>query len=301
MPIALAIASKAMGVTTQELMKMMEQGQLMANEFLPKFSKELRTAAREGDALAEGLKTSRIAMQRAGVAFNLNVLEAFDRGVEGGLSDFFNNIASVLKDTTPFWKVLGTAVGAVASVLGFLIKVGYQVIRPIITLVSAIVDAGKAMLDLATATEKSKSSTGELIEEISTLSYIFRGLAAIVVLPFAMLEYALDKVSAKMEKVRDGSLGLRDTFDQASLWGAKQVGIIGGAALQFAGLEDAGDAAFAMARRAQMNSDKIGMSASNSVTVNADIKVDGSGDPEAVARAVADTLNFEISKAVEIN
>ena len=40
-PGALSIASRAMGVTTKELYKMMEQGKLMANDFLPKFANQI--------------------------------------------------------------------------------------------------------------------------------------------------------------------------------------------------------------------------------------------------------------------
>jgi tape measure domain-containing protein len=57
MPGALSIASRAMGVSTQELYKMMEQGKLMASDFLPKFAsqlkKELGGAAAEASANAQ--------------------------------------------------------------------------------------------------------------------------------------------------------------------------------------------------------------------------------------------------------
>lgn len=57
MPGALNIASRAMGVSTQELYKMMEQGKLMASDFLPKFAiqlkKELGGAAAEASGNAQ--------------------------------------------------------------------------------------------------------------------------------------------------------------------------------------------------------------------------------------------------------
>lgn len=52
LPGAIQIASRAMGVTTEELSKMLEQGKIVASEFLPKFAAEMKRtfgpAAREG-------------------------------------------------------------------------------------------------------------------------------------------------------------------------------------------------------------------------------------------------------------
>ena len=48
MPGAFQIAARAMGVTTTELGKMLEQGQVIADDFLPKFAKQLELELGEG-------------------------------------------------------------------------------------------------------------------------------------------------------------------------------------------------------------------------------------------------------------
>lgn len=59
LPNALGIASRAMGVSTQQLMKMMENGELMAVDFLPRFAAELKKtfqgAAMEAKNSAQGI------------------------------------------------------------------------------------------------------------------------------------------------------------------------------------------------------------------------------------------------------
>jgi hypothetical protein len=212
MPIALAIASKAMGVTTQELMKMMEQGQLMANEFLPKFSKELRSAAREGDALAEGLKTSRIAMQRAGVAFNLNVLDAFDVGVESGLSDMFNLIAGSLEDSAPFFRIVGRLVGFLAKTFGVLLKVVSTLFRPLTMLWDAVFQ------DTENNMAKTKDGIDGISSSLEVLVRVFKFLAAVVLTPFALLEAALDKAQGFIDNFlgkNSNKLGIEVAANQA--------------------------------------------------------------------------------------
>ena len=52
MPGAFQIAARAMGVTTSELGRMLEQGQIIAEDFLPKFAKQLEEELGEGAAKA---------------------------------------------------------------------------------------------------------------------------------------------------------------------------------------------------------------------------------------------------------
>lgn len=52
MPGAFQIAARAMGVTTSELGRMLEQGEIIADEFLPKFAKQLEEELGEGAAKA---------------------------------------------------------------------------------------------------------------------------------------------------------------------------------------------------------------------------------------------------------
>lgn len=68
LPGAFGIAAKAMGVTEQQLGKMMEKGELMAKDFLPKFAKALRKDF--GDAATDAASSPTATWQRF-----LNMLE----------------------------------------------------------------------------------------------------------------------------------------------------------------------------------------------------------------------------------
>ena len=48
LPGAFQIASRAMGVTTQELGEMLQRGEVLVEDLLPKLAKELRSSVAEG-------------------------------------------------------------------------------------------------------------------------------------------------------------------------------------------------------------------------------------------------------------
>ena len=56
LPGAFGIAARAMGVTTSELDKMMRDGKLLSNEFLPKFAKELKNTFGNGGKEVQGMQ-----------------------------------------------------------------------------------------------------------------------------------------------------------------------------------------------------------------------------------------------------
>jgi len=167
-----------MGVTTKELMKMMENGQLVTSEFLPKFTKELRKAVREGNALGEGLKTSRVALQRFGNSFRLNVLDAFESGAEAGLTDLFNSLSTAVQDSAPLFKVLGRIIGSTLSVVGDLILAFQQLVRPVASLF-----------------EMMTGSAWESNEALNAVLSTIKTLYAWLLLPFALLEKLNDELS----------------------------------------------------------------------------------------------------------
>lgn len=171
LPAAVPLAAKAMGVTTQELFKMMEQGQLVASDFLPKFTKTLREAVREGNALGEGLNTSRVAMARFGTSFKLNILDSFDAGMEGGMADFFNSLTTFTKEMAPIFRVLGKFVGTVLSYLGDLFMIVGQITRPLRLFLDALVNGG----------EDGRSAIDGLVK-------VFRTLYFWILAPFAALQ-----------------------------------------------------------------------------------------------------------------
>lgn len=160
-----------MGVTTQELFKMMERGELIASDFLPKFTKALRETVREGNALGEGLNTSRVAMARFGTSFKLNILDSFDAGAERGMADFFNSLTTFTKEMAPLFRVLGKVVGTVLSYLGDLFMIVGQITRPLRLFLDALVNGG----------EDGRSAIDGLVK-------VFRTLYFWILIPWAALQ-----------------------------------------------------------------------------------------------------------------
>lgn len=272
-----------MGVTTQELMKMMEQGQILANDFLPKFSKGLREAAREGGALTEGLKTSRVAMQRVGTAFSLNVLDAFDSGAERGLSKFFNSISDIVSRSGPIFRTLGTVFGFVAEAFGLLLSAGYQLIRPLGMLADLF-------FSTQTNAKGSEESIDGLTTSFSSLKYVLKTIASYIILPFAVLESVLDTIQEKIDNIRNGKSSIMD----AGLDLAKEAGHYGAMFMGFGsnlvGLNAGGDAFFETARRLKESQSSNTTSVKNG---DVNITVEGSSDPEATAREVEKVFQKE--------
>lgn len=92
LPGAFLIAARAMGVTTQELDKMLEQGQLLATDFLPRFARQLREEFREGvPAAADSASAS---FERLG-----NSIERLEQAVaKSGLLEFLAEVADRTTD-----------------------------------------------------------------------------------------------------------------------------------------------------------------------------------------------------------
>ena len=99
LPGAFQVAARSMGVTTAELGKMLEQGQLIAEDFLPKFARQLEREL--GGAAAESAQTAARELERLKSGWNETVQALADAGAA-------NAIGGVL-------KVIGDAFAATAE------------------------------------------------------------------------------------------------------------------------------------------------------------------------------------------
>lgn len=95
-PGAFAIAAKAIGVTQQELDKMLQRGELIASDFLPKFANELQNTFGTAPGKVHGLQAS---INRLSNAFTDLVSDN-----QSGLSKFFSVI---VEGATTAIKVVG--------------------------------------------------------------------------------------------------------------------------------------------------------------------------------------------------
>ena len=205
LPIAMSTAAKAMKKTVPEFTKMLEKGEVIATDFLPKFSKQLRIAARAGGALESALKSSRVAMGRMSATLQSNVFKAFEEGVSSGLGSFFNDIRISLEQATPTFKALGRVIGAFFKVLGIGLRSVLQVFRPFGMLLDQVTET------FSTLGDKTAETGRELSGFFHTLKFgvgALKTFAAFALLPFALMELGLNKVAA----MEDGPMKTILTF-----------------------------------------------------------------------------------------
>lgn len=106
LPGAFQIAARAMGVTTAELGKMLEAGELTAEEFLPKFAAELRNAS------AAGLEAARNSPAAEFTRLKNAVFELAGAIAQSGLLDLLGEVA---RNLTELIRVSSDAVKALTS------------------------------------------------------------------------------------------------------------------------------------------------------------------------------------------
>lgn len=120
LPGAFQIAAKAMGVTTAELGKMLEQGQVVADDFLPKFAKALNESV--GSAAEKAANRLDAATNRFNDAWERLKQNVGDSGVSSAMADGFGTAAGSLDalsvsierariNGSGFFGQLGAAVG----------------------------------------------------------------------------------------------------------------------------------------------------------------------------------------------
>lgn len=124
-PGALGIASRAMNMTTADLMAMMQSGKLLSTEFLPKFANQLKKEFAGGvETARQSLQASLNNMSTAWFEFQVTLGElvypAIVKVLHGlnSLLEFGGKIAKFVSDNALAFKVLAGAIaGAATAVL----------------------------------------------------------------------------------------------------------------------------------------------------------------------------------------
>lgn len=114
LPGAFQIAARAMGVTTQQLDKMLEKGDVVATDFLPKFAAQL------GKELPSNLQTADAAFQRFQTALD-DIANSTADGFMKELADATDDLTQTLKDMQQ-----SGALEAIGTFLGQVIRLGGQ-------------------------------------------------------------------------------------------------------------------------------------------------------------------------------
>lgn len=116
LPVAMQLASRATGLTVAELGKMMDAGELLASDFLPKFAAEMDRAF-SADA-AKNVHSVSAEVNRLSTAW----LDLKSEMMEGPIGDMLvgslTKLRDVLKDVAPAAKDLGLAIKAWVDAFG---------------------------------------------------------------------------------------------------------------------------------------------------------------------------------------
>jgi tape measure domain-containing protein len=111
LPGAFQLAAKSVGVTTQQLGKMLQRGEVLASDMLPKLARALSdTFGEEAESRARGLQAE---MNR----FNTAVFDLMTSGNMDGLADAIRDVTGLIKDPA-FQKAFGDFVGGLVSIAG---------------------------------------------------------------------------------------------------------------------------------------------------------------------------------------
>lgn len=117
-PGAFQIAARAMGITTQELNKMLEQGQVISDDFLPKFARQLREEF--GDQLPEATSQLRAEIGRLDTAwFDLKTTLA-ESGMTDTATEGVRSLTGVLEDLTTSIDNLSNRESTFMQIVGWL-------------------------------------------------------------------------------------------------------------------------------------------------------------------------------------
>jgi len=160
-PGAFNIAARAMGVTTQKLDKMLEQGQLLAEDFLPKFSNELKKTF--GKALPTAAESAQAKFNR----FNNTMLE-LKLTLGNALMPVINRTMTAFKTLINFLK---TNSGVIMSEIINPIKSAFLEVRDIYLVV---------FQELASALGFAGDSTAAFIKTMQILGKVVKFTLGVV-------------------------------------------------------------------------------------------------------------------------
>lgn len=141
LPSAVQLFAKAMNVSEKELFKMMERGELVSAEVLPKVAKEMAKAAQAGGALALKLESVRVTQ---GQFFNEMAISAdtvFGNGYSSGLAFMFESLTQALKDNQHLLHDLGNVFGSVFRGITHVVSFVTPIIQGFVSVLDSVAES----------------------------------------------------------------------------------------------------------------------------------------------------------------
>lgn len=215
-PGAVQIAAKAMGVTTAELNKMLEMGQLVSDEFLLAYSTRLPEAFQLTEAATRSLNSEINRLNNAWISF---VKAVGDAGLVSAIKDTVRALADILKSSSfidgiiTSMGVFGAVVDGVSNAFDNLSMAWDQAASALTPLTDLLPDTEGDLDDVRLIAE----SLGYVV--IPALTYSLTALAAVRL--FGLIKQ-FPLLSAAAAGVTIGNY-LREEFVEARVFGAKFV------------------------------------------------------------------------------
>ena len=230
MPVAMSIAAKSMGMTMDVFIKKVSDGQIQSREFIRGYADELRSYVRTTGALEASLNSVRTARNRLGLLFDIGVFEGFKESASG-LKMFFTNMGELIKNNLGAFRILGETIGLFFKGL----TIGLELVTPLLTLFTGVLEIFRQMMDDAFNTEKASS-------EISIITDIIRHLGIVGLYTIGYLQLAFEGLTAGVNGLlgKDDNSGLTALQQLFSMWAAGSIIVwLGKLLLKFLGISAA--------------------------------------------------------------
>lgn len=130
MPGGVQIFAKALGMSELEMFKLIESGQLMATDVLPKVAKQMKAMANAGGALDAKLQTVRVTQGQFTNELQLAQNKIFNSGYNKGLAQLFKNLTDTLGNNGLALERIGRIYDKVFRAIGYVIS---NIVTPAIT------------------------------------------------------------------------------------------------------------------------------------------------------------------------
>nr|WP_277881836.1 tape measure protein [Leptolyngbya sp. FACHB-541] len=197
LPGAFQIAARAMGVTTAELDKMMERGELLSEEFLPRFAAQL--SAETAGAIPGAMKSSQAAINR----FNNAILE-----LQTSLGK------PLLPARNAGLEVLTKGMELASSASGVLVKgLGALVITPVVKMLFDVAAGAIASAKGMTLAGLGAKTLNFSMKSLANTAKAVKGALGAIALPAAIF-LAIDVISSFGKAFKDAGGEVREFADQ---------------------------------------------------------------------------------------
>ena len=195
---------------------MMEQGQLIASEVLPKVGDEFRKAARDGGAYKKALEGLRATEGQFSTEVQRSADTIFKSGFEKGLSQLYKELSTQLKGTTASQKDLGNIYNKFFKLITLGIKVVTPLLETLIRVSAKVVDG---WYEIFTAGGRVLDTLGEMnpkfreaAQGVLFLGLAFKSLYGKIILAVGAIEELMSLFDDKLLGRLETSLGKQINF-----------------------------------------------------------------------------------------